>query len=64
VTAAQILSRGMLYYLVKLGPENLVFNVNLQEFGPTGKTLIQLRNGRKAAPDEAYQQIKKIFGKS
>lgn len=42
-------------------PENLVFDVNLQEFADRVGIICALENGGKIAPAEAYRQIKELW---
>ena len=42
-------------------PENVVFNANLQEFTQKISYICNLETGGKIAPDEAYQEIKKLW---
>ena len=48
-------------YHGKLTPENLVFNANLQEFSQKVSYISCLETSGKLSPDEAYQQIKKVW---
>lgn len=49
-------------YYGKFTPENLAFNANLQEFAQRVSLLCGLETGGKIPPDEAYQEIKKLWG--
>jgi sulfopyruvate decarboxylase TPP-binding subunit len=42
-------------------PENVVFNANLQEFTQKISYICNLETGGKITPDEAYQEIKKLW---
>ncbi len=42
-------------------PENLLFDVNLQEFADRVGIICALENGGKIAPAEAYRQIKDLW---
>lgn len=48
-------------YYGKFTPGNLAFNANLQEFAQRVSLLCGLETGGKLAPEEAYQEIKKLW---
>jgi sigma54-dependent transcription regulator len=48
-------------YRGEFTPENLVFNSNLQEFSQRVDYLCALETNGKITPDEAYQEIKRLY---
>lgn len=42
-------------------PQNLAFNANLQEFAQRVSYVCNLETGGKISPDDAYEQIKKLW---
>jgi hypothetical protein len=48
-------------YHGQVKPENLVFNANLQEFSQRVTFISSLESGGKLSPEEAYQQIKRLW---
>ncbi len=61
----RIIKNNFLYprhrYYGKITPENLVFNANLQEFSQKVSYISCLETNGKLSPDEAYQEIKKVW---
>jgi hypothetical protein len=48
-------------YYGNFSPKNLAFNANLQEFALRVNTVCNLETGGKITPDEAYQEIRKLW---
>lgn len=48
-------------YRGHVGPENLVFNANLQEFAQRVTYISCLETNGKLTPEESYQQIKYLW---
>lgn len=48
-------------YRGKFTPQNLLFNANLQEFAQRLDYICALETNGKIAPEEAYEQIKKLW---
>ncbi|MDB9527810.1 hypothetical protein PN498_17580 [Oscillatoria sp. CS-180] len=48
-------------YYGHFSPKNLAFNANLQEFALRVNTVCNLETGGKIGPNEAYQEIKKLW---
>ena len=48
-------------YYGKFTPENMVFDANLQEFAQRVNYICGLETGGKISPEEAYQQIKRLW---
>lgn len=48
-------------YHGEVKPENLVFNANLQEFAQKISYICNLETNGKLSPEEAYQEIKKLW---
>jgi len=44
-------------------PENLLFNANLQEFTQRASLICGLETSGKISPEEAYDQLKKLWKK-
>ena len=44
-------------------PENLLFNANLQEFTQRASLICGLETSGKISPEEAYNQLKKLWKK-
>lgn len=49
-------------YYGQVKPENLVFNANLQEFAQRVSYVCNLETAGKLSPEEAYTQIKELWG--
>jgi hypothetical protein len=47
----------------EFSPQNLAFNANLQEFTNRVSIICALETGGKISPDQAYQEIKTLWGK-
>lgn len=48
-------------YYGNFSPQNLAFNANLQEFALRVNTVCGLETGGKITPNDAYQEIKKLW---
>lgn len=48
-------------YEGEVGPQNMVFDANLQEFAQRAGMICALENGAKITPLEAYAEIKKLW---
>ncbi|HEY9614056.1 DUF7219 family protein [Allocoleopsis sp.] len=48
-------------YYGEVKPENLSFNVNLQEFAQRTNIICNLETNGKLSPEEAYNQIKGLW---
>lgn len=48
-------------YRGMVGPENLVFNANLQEFAQKVGFIAGLETNGKISPEESYQQIEHLW---
>jgi hypothetical protein len=48
-------------YRGNIGPENLVFNANMQEFAQRVSFITNLETNGKITPEESYRQIKKLW---
>lgn len=48
-------------YYGHFSPKNLAFNANLQEFAMRVNTICCLETGGKIHPDEAYEEIRKLW---
>ncbi len=48
-------------YYGSFSPKNLAFNANLQEFALRVNTVCGLETGGKITPNDAYQEIKKLW---
>jgi hypothetical protein len=48
-------------YWGKFTPENLVFDANLQEFAQRISYLCNLENNGKISPEDAYEEIKRLW---
>jgi len=48
-------------YYGHFSPQNLAFNANLQEFAVRVNTICGLETGGKITPDDAYQEIRKLW---
>lgn len=48
-------------YYGEFSPQQLTFNANLQEFAQRVGYISGLQTGGKLSPDEAYQQIKRLY---
>jgi len=49
-------------YYGEFTPENVIFNANLQEFAQRISFICNLETSGKISPDEAYEEIKNLWG--
>jgi polyhydroxyalkanoate synthesis regulator phasin len=48
-------------YRGNVGPENLVFNANMQEFAQRVSFIVNLETNGKITPEESYRQIRDLW---